>query len=218
MCTIGQRIKKRRLEKRLTQKAVAQFVGKSASAVTQWELDATQPNGENLLKLSKLLECSPEWLLSGKNGFLKDPESCVIPSGLRTTKLPILSWVQAGDWNSDEPVENYKNDFEWVETALRLSSRAFALRIKGDSMTSPYGMSIPEGSIVIVEPDIHNIADIQGKIVIAQLGGSGETTIKRLTRDGDDYYLLPFNPAFRSLRLDESCRIVGVVKQIVIDL
>lgn len=216
MNSIGQRIKVRRLEKKLTQKAVAQFVGKSASAVTQWELDVTQPNGENLVKLAKILECSPGWIISGKAddpmGHTPSPVS-----DCRVFELPVLSWVQAGAWTQSETIENDRQVSEWVETTLKLSPSAFALRVKGDSMTSPHGMSIPEDSIVLVEPNIPSIDGIIGKIVIAQTDGSGEATIKKLTKDGADYYLLPLNPAFRPLHCDDDCKIIGVVKQIIID-
>lgn len=216
MNSIGQRIKLRRLEKKLTQKAVAQFVGKSASAVTQWELDVTQPNGENLVKLAKILECSPAWIISGNTTDLEEHHSRPF-NEQRVFELPVLSWVQAGEWTPSEAIDNTTQVSEWVETTLKLSTSAFALRVKGDSMTSPHGMSIPESSIVLVEPNIPSIESAIGKIVIAQTDGSGEATIKKLAKDGADYYLLPLNPAFRPLHCGDGCKIVGVVKQIIID-
>ena len=74
--TIGNRIKQKRRMLKLTQKDVARFAGLSASAVTEWELDMTQPSGESLVHLSKVLECSAEWIMTGKgdNELDKDPE------------------------------------------------------------------------------------------------------------------------------------------------
>lgn len=216
MNSIGQRIKSRRQEKKLTQKAVAQFVGKSASAVTQWELDVTQPNGENLVKLARILECTPEWLISG--GIASSAGADTPHQTMKQVfELPILSWVQAGEWTQPETIENDRQITEWVETTLKLSPSAFALRVQGDSMTSPHGMSIPEGSIVLVEPSIPSIESVVGKIVIAQTDGPGGVTIKKLARDGADYYLLPLNPAFRAFHCDDGCKIIGAVKQIIID-
>ena len=59
---------------------------------------------------------------------------------------------------------------------------AFALRVAGDSMVNPLGFpSIPEGSIVIVDPD--GIAE-NGKIVVARLEDSVEATLKKLVING----------------------------------
>ncbi|HGM5304521.1 TPA: LexA family protein [Serratia marcescens] len=218
MSTIGQRIRQRRKEKKLTQKAVANFVGASPSAVTQWELDTTQPKGENLLKLASLLECSPNWLISGKN---KDAPAVPSTTGElaspNISRIPIISWVQAGSWTATDCITEPEKSAEWIEIPISLPAGSFALKVKGESMTAPSGMSIPDGAIVVVEPDIFDIESAIGKIVIAQQDGSGEATIKRLVQDGGDYYLLPLNPAFKTLHADDSCRIVGIVRQIIIN-
>lgn len=215
MSTIGQRIRKRRKEMKLTQKAVATFVGSSASAVTQWELDFTQPKGENLLKLAEVLGCSPEWLVTGKNSGIKEPGP--IGTTPEINRIPVLSWVQAGPWTQTDSIESLRGCTEWIETPLKLSDNAFALKVKGESMTSPHGMSIPDGSIVVVEPKVTCVEEAKDKIVIAQQDGSGEATIKRLIQDGGDYYLLPLNPIFRTISVDERSRIIGIVKQIIIN-
>lgn len=64
--TIGMRIKRLRKDLGLTQKKVATAVGISAGAVTQWELDMTEPSGANLIALSKALSVDPEVILKGQ--------------------------------------------------------------------------------------------------------------------------------------------------------
>jgi phage repressor protein C with HTH and peptisase S24 domain len=63
---IGDRIRSRRKELKLTQKNVADAIKVTPSSITQWELGMNTPKGKNLINLSKTLNCSPEWLLSGK--------------------------------------------------------------------------------------------------------------------------------------------------------
>jgi len=130
--------------------------------------------------------------------------------------VPLISWVQAGCW--EEIVDNFHTGDaeEWRPTTANCGPHAFALRVTGDSMVNPYGFpSIPEGSVVIVDPD--RPAD-NGKIVVAKLVDSQEATLKRLVIDGPNKYLKPLNPDYKPIEINGNCRIVGVVRQIIADL
>lgn len=72
MNTLGSRIRALRKDKKLTQVNVAKSVGVSSVAVTQWEQDSSKPGGNNLISLAKVLGCSPDWLLNGKEVTTKD--------------------------------------------------------------------------------------------------------------------------------------------------
>lgn len=64
--TTGERIRGRRLELpqfRKSQKALADAIGVRRETVNQWETDARVPEGENLLKLARALDVTPEWIL-----------------------------------------------------------------------------------------------------------------------------------------------------------
>lgn len=56
-------IKKARLEKGLSQKEVALTLNVSTPSVSDWESGKKFPAGKNLIELSKLLECSIDYLL-----------------------------------------------------------------------------------------------------------------------------------------------------------
>ncbi|MBW3514939.1 helix-turn-helix transcriptional regulator [Shewanella sp. NKUCC01_JLK] len=62
---IGDRIRRRRKELKLTQKNIADALQITPSSITQWELGMNTPKGKNLINLSKTLDCTAEWLLSG---------------------------------------------------------------------------------------------------------------------------------------------------------
>lgn len=215
METVGSRIKSRRRLLKLTQKDLAEWIGISASAVTQWENDVTNPSGENLLRLASHLQCDPQWILSG----VGQPEPGEIRSGKVVRPVPIISWVQAGAWTECGGVQQENlTSHEFIDTTIPLTKNAFALRVKGESMTSAGPLSIPEDSIVIVEPEYGFIEDVNNKIVIARLSGSNEATIKKFYIDGPNKYLIPLNSMFRPIEVNGNCQIVGVVKQVVIDL
>lgn len=66
MSAIGTRIKERRRDVKMTQLDIAQRIGVSKVAVSQWENETSQPNGENLLALANALGVTPQWLLTGR--------------------------------------------------------------------------------------------------------------------------------------------------------
>lgn len=210
MDTVGSRLRFRRKQKKLTQRDIAVWAGVSASAVTQWESDLTKLSGENLVNVCKCLLCSPEWLIFGTG----DIENGINVNLLAAREIPVLSWVEAGNWT--EVIGNPSN--ELIETTRKLSSSAFALRVKGHSMTSNHELSIPDGSIVVVEPEYGFVDEANGKIVVAQTVSGGEATLKKFVIDPPFSYLIPLNPTFKTIEVQQDTNLIGIVKQIVINL
>ena len=62
--TLGQKIKKLRNEKGLTQKDLADQVHVTFQTVSKWEKDENEPDVTTLRELSKLFDCSLDYLLS----------------------------------------------------------------------------------------------------------------------------------------------------------
>ena len=62
--TLGQKIKKLRNEKSLTQKDLADQVHVTFQTVSKWENDENEPDVQTLRELSKLFGCSMDYLLS----------------------------------------------------------------------------------------------------------------------------------------------------------
>ncbi|MDE9467510.1 LexA family protein [Xenorhabdus bovienii] len=221
--SIGSRIRELRRKFRLTQRDIARIVGVSPSAVTQWEQDATTPSGESLLSLSKALDCPPEWIMTGKDApSTKEPRHLPF-NQFNVKEVPVISWDQAGQWTDPCPSRisefpTIRNTNDTVFATVKVSDCAFALRTKGDSVTSVSSQFfIPKGSIVIVEPEYGHMPDAIGSLVVVQFGGTGEATIRKLLADGSIYYLTPLNPAFKTIEVNEDCRLIGVVKQIIIN-
>lgn len=50
---------------KFTQRSLAQALGISHVSVSQWERDDSEPTGKNLFSLSRVLRCSPTWILFG---------------------------------------------------------------------------------------------------------------------------------------------------------
>lgn len=212
----GDRVRARRVQLGLTQDQVAKLVSVSRVAITKWENGTTQPEGENLFSLSKALNCDIEWLLYGKT----DHKQITEPMSLYATtarRVPLISWVRAGEWTDTCQAATLADCSDWVSTTASVSRSAFALTVRGDSMQRADGQSIPDGAKIIVEPQF-DPDHIAGKVVVAMLDGGNEATVKELMIDGPSRYLVPWNIRYNPIPINGNCRIVGVVKQVVIDL
>lgn len=203
---------------------ITREIGVSSGAISQWRAGDNKPAGENLLNLARMLQCTPDWLLTGQGPApteafkVKESGSAYFntePGPIVANRVPLLSLVQAGAWTEVE--ERFMQDaMEWRETTARVSAEAFALRVVGDSMLNPHGSpSIPEGSVVIVDPEIE---PTNGRIVVARLSGTQEATLKKLVIDGSQRYLMPLNPSFKPIDINGNCKIIGVVRKIEIDI
>ena len=139
----------------------------------------------------------------------------VSPARHLQREVPLISWVQAGEWRN--LVDNLQpGDAErWVATYAKVSKHAFALRIIGDSMTNPSGApSFPDGTIIIVDPE----RDAQpGKFVVVRQNSDTECTFKQLVRDSGKHYLKPLNPRYPLLEMLPDAVISGVLVQAVMD-
>ncbi len=69
MASFGIRLRRKRLEKGLNQKALAEAVGVTNAAVSKWESNgATAISAVVALKLSQRLNVNPFWLVLGQGG------------------------------------------------------------------------------------------------------------------------------------------------------
>lgn len=62
--TTGEKIAALRKKKDLTQEQLAEILKVSRQSVSRWEMDVAFPETEKLIKLSKLLDCSIDYLLN----------------------------------------------------------------------------------------------------------------------------------------------------------
>lgn len=210
--TFGKRLRESRQKARLTQEAVAQLFDPpvSRNAVSAWENDEYLPETDRLTTLTRALRRTADYLLTGRGGPDQNTELGPEIQG----KVPLISWVQAGSWQ--QVIDNLQpgDADEWVPTSVPIHKHTYALRVRGDSMTNPNGdPSFPHGSIIIVEPDAIDSPDkLVGSFVIVKRAGDDEATFKKLVRDAGRYYLMPLNPQYPRLELQEGDVFCGVVR------
>jgi SOS-response transcriptional repressor LexA len=206
-----------RLKAGVTKTALAKAVGVSPSAVTQWENGQTKSlDGVNLIAAARLLKVLPDWLSSGKGP--REATNVELGPEMRG-KVPLISWVRAGDWETIVDNLHSGDAEEWVETTVQIHQHTYALRVRGDSMTNPSGdePTFPDGTRVVVEPDSIDKPDkLIGSLVIVKRVADNEATFKQLVKDAGRFYLKPLNPRYPMLELQEDDVFCGVVREKVV--
>ncbi|ORM64685.1 repressor [Pantoea rodasii] len=194
-----------------TQRKFAEAAGLDATVVSRMLYPAGKANKRNIgeqsaRQIEESLKLSRGWL----DGLVKPEPSNVAFAGMNEPKgsFPVISWVSAGQWM--EAVEPYhrKSVDRWYETTVDCSENAFWLDVKGDSMTAPAGLSIPEGMAILIDPEVEAR---NGKLVVAKLDNENEATFKKLVIDAGRKFLKPLNPQYPMTEINGNCRIIGVV-------
>lgn len=148
---------------------------------------------------------------SKKHDFSKfrfNKGNTVAAQHLTTVKIPLISWVQAGNKNAAIDPFPPGAPEEWEEVTVQVSKDAFALRVRGDSMVAPDGSGFPEGSIIVVDPGLEAR---NGDYVVVRFNDTDEATFKRLVVDGPLRLLKALNPSYPTIQVTEDARLAGVV-------
>ena len=204
--------------------------GGPADAARKLDMDDSQlsqiagknPNRNNGTSLARRIETAfkrPEGWLDVPHSQLLLPQppadENVTPARDLRNEVPLISWVQAGDWRNLEDNFHAGDAERWVATNASVGKHSFALRIVGDSMTNPGGApSFPEGTIIIVDPEREAST---GRYVVVRQKSDTECTFKQLVRDAGKHYLKPLNPRYPLLEMLPDAVICGVLVQAVMD-
>ncbi|HAS0803294.1 TPA: LexA family transcriptional regulator [Enterobacter roggenkampii] len=194
----------------VSQETLAEHLGITKGAVSHWLNARREPSLEDIAKIMTYLGLRSFEV--NADGTIRDKSSATNVSfhGKNETKgsYPVISWVSAGEWmEAVEPYHKRAID-RWYETNIDCSENSFWLDVKGDSMTSPVGLSIPEGMVILVDPEVE---PINGKLVVAKLDSENEATFKKLVIDAGRRFLKPLNPQYPMIEVNGNCRIIGVV-------
>ncbi|MFC3875570.1 helix-turn-helix domain-containing protein, partial [Neisseria musculi] len=157
--TIGERIRKMRKERNLTQQDLARKLKDvSHVAISQWESNTTKPNAENLYELSTLFGCDFGWLLKGEDGGSTNVK--IIPN-VFAVQIPILRYEDIREFDVAHPLISITG--EYIMTDIQSSTSTFALKLKDDSMRPAFS----DGDVIIIDP-LEN--PDPGEFVLAQVG------------------------------------------------
>lgn len=199
---LADRIKQRRIALGLTQTELAELAGTTQQGIVSVESGRTK-RPRYLHELAKALKCDPEYLLHGN----ESGNVAFVGNYSPGKRYPVLSKVQAGAWAEACEAYTLKDIDLWLESDAHIQGNAFWLEVEGDSMTSPMGLSIPEGTFVLFDTGREAA---NGNLVIAKLVDDNEATFKKLVMDGSQKYLKGLNPQWPMTPINGNCKIIGV--------
>lgn len=200
---------KKRIEELLAAKKanmsdLATFCGVTPQAVQQWVSMGRMPRPERLKRIAKYFGISESELFNNlPTKPPMEPEN-VLPGPAIRGKVPLISWVIAGDFC--ESPDNFQPGWaeDWLDCPVPHSPSSYSLEVVGDSMDGEGGYR--DGEIIFVDP---NVNPVPGKDVVVRTP-DGKTTFKRLKQDTEGLYLLGLNGK-KIIRVPEGTHICGVV-------
>lgn len=202
------------LMKKMTDGNITRFgelIGRSQSATSDL-MSGRKSFGEKMARSIEQHLNLPALYLDNINVFVsEDGKQIVVEGGPNIAagpdhkgKVPLISWVQAGNFCST--IDNHQPGIadDWIDTTISIKNHTYALKVVGDSMEPMF----PEGTIIIVEPEMEALP---GDFVIAR-NRDHEATFKQLIKDGPDWFLRPLNSRYPLKPLTESDEICGVIR------
>lgn len=197
---IGERIKNRRLDLGLTQNELAEMAGLSQSALQNIEAGKSK-SPRNIGSMARALNCTPEFL---QFGITVTEESNISHTRISPSNLPLISWVQAGNWS--EIGDLHHADIEHYLCPVNCSKRAFVLKVQGASMEPRFN----QGDHIFVDPEAQ---PENGSYVVARLEDENQATFKQLIIEGGEKFLKAINPDWpvKFVEINGNCTIVGKV-------
>lgn len=205
--TIGNRVRNARKAKGLSQIQLGDAIGVSQATISELEVRPAA-SSKYLVDIAQALGVNPVWLATGEGEMDSKPtelfDSELSIASINTRAVPLISWVQAGQFK--EVFNDMSLNKEFFHCPTRCSPSTYALRVEGESMMDRFR----PGQIIFVDPEV---SPISGNYVIAMLEDSNKITFKQLISDGGDQYLKALNKDWpeRIIRVNENCRLIGTV-------
>lgn len=196
--TIGERIKKKRIESGFSQVDFANKIDVSKQTLYKYENNIiTNIPSDKIEAISKVLNLSPMYIMGWEDLEQPTPQS----NGYPTVRIPVLGDVAAG-----VPILAQQDiiGYEDIPADMAKTGEYFGLKIKGDSMEP----KIHDNDIVIVK----SMSDAENNdIVIAMI--NNEAVCKRLVKYTNSLVLRSLNSNYDDIELhpDDDIHILGVV-------
>lgn len=178
MSQLGANIRAMRKKRGMTQKELAEALGRSNRAVSNWESGLRDVGTDMTKRIARVLQCDVADLV-------RDDSPIAVPAKKNAAVITVYGSVAAGI-----PLEMITDitDTEEIPAKMLEGGTYFGLKIKGDSMFP----KIEDGDTVIVraQPDAET-----GDIVIAAVNGD-DAVCKKLFLRENGLALVSLNPAY----------------------
>lgn len=205
---------------------LSMITGKTAKAASKWLNGESMPSRASMQQIADALHVRIEWLQYGeglpfptapyqalpKPAHNVNESSNVYPAldpVRKTRTYPLISWIAAGSWAESCDLYLPGDGEDFIESIENAGDCGYWLEVDGESMIPPAGFAFNPGMRILVKPEGFDV--ISGKLYIAKLLQTGETTFKQYVRDSGIEYLKPLNPGFKTIVMDENIKLIGRV-------
>ncbi|WP_249213395.1 LexA family transcriptional regulator [Tatumella sp. JGM118] len=194
-----------------TQRAFAEKAGLDTTVVSRMLYPVGKPNRRNIgekaaREIEKALNLPIGWMNGYDHNHNSEQETSV--SWSSSKRYPVIDSGQAANWPLSREDSMHQHQEQWLESDAQITGDGFWLRIEDESMTSPSGVSIPEGTYVLFDTgrEARN-----GNLVAIRISDDTAVTFKKLILDGRKKYLKALNPIWPSIsEIEGEYRVVGV--------
>lgn len=189
----------------MSQDSLADLMGITKGGLSHWLNGRREPNLEDIARIMRALG-RRQFTVTHDGMVIDDSVSNTLPGAppLDVGRYPVIDWKDAGCYME----ESKRALLPHVNTSVICSDDSYWLVAKGESMNAPQGLSIPAGTMILVDP---HAPAIDGKLVIAQLEEGQTPTFKQLIIDGGQRLLRSLNPLYPPIPLNPESKIIGVV-------
>ncbi|MGY3716742.1 LexA family protein [Sutcliffiella cohnii] len=183
---MAENLKKQLDKKGITQTMMAKDLNIPEMTVSNWVKGKTYPRPDKIQMMADYFGIKRSQLTEKYPTNLEPVSPLTIP-------IPILGKIACG--NPIVAEENFTGYFHESPEYLP-SGKLLCLEATGDSMYP----TIPNGAKVIIreQPDVES-----GEIAAVLLNGDTEATLKRVKKQGNTILLVPDNPAYDPIIVDE---------------
>lgn len=130
----------------------------------------------------------------------------IISRAANRRDVPVISWIQAGDWNHASDPYYVGDADEWLPCPVPHSANTYALQVRGVSMEPEFH----DGDYIYVDP----ASEAKHRsFVIVRLMDRDEAIFKQLIIEEGRRFLKPLNPAWPDaiIEINEKAMICGAV-------
>lgn len=223
--------RQRKAETGITQERLASELGMNQGSLSHYL------NGRNALNLGFALSIAPllgvsveafspriaaeiqkirDAIGDGRKDFLRNSATkqreivSLLGPKIQVSAYPVLEWHEATEFL--RPLKDWSEDSgrRYEASSFQSDLPCYWLEVQGDSMTAPSGLSIPEGALILVEA---GASPKPGSLIVATPTEANEPTFKRFVQDGRERYLKPLNPAYPVITMENTWKVLGVVRE-----
>ncbi len=198
MKNFGEKLKKIRTLKQLTQSEMAQKIGLTPSSYSNWELGKRKPRLNKLKKVADVFGVPVSYLTDDKEINLSESLEDQIVNSNNEIKLPVLSGRNFANKSSEEEVFS---DVRYIKFQLlnkKDEKNLFLFKVEGSSMECYGKRTLPPGTFVLCTRDF-DLQEATGRPVVLSVN-NGSAIIREFDVDGDSLRLTPWNNSYEIIK------------------